>query len=258
MNTIGVMLMAPSIIDKKSPRRGWQEEHRATDLRRRTRRKSPSLSLGRLDLSSWYFLKHSKIDISQKDEISCRTDFAIPHCHCPNIVLWLRPRVPQNRNVFIVRRLQRVVCSKRRSFDFKPSRSRYQTEPNVSKRAKVLVDLLIFCPEGFRCWHTLLGRPNETKISHRSLRRGWFGMKLGSHRKRGRTRASGWLHQLLRCGRRYHARGAVGLPLRIKKTSDMANMTSPKGQTIRASTSAKKEISGTRVGCGRSAMKSAK
>jgi hypothetical protein len=64
-NTIGVMPMASSIIDKKSPRRGRREKHRATDLRRRTRRKSPSLSLGRLDLSSWYYLKHSKIDISQ-------------------------------------------------------------------------------------------------------------------------------------------------------------------------------------------------
>jgi len=70
-NTIGVMPMASSIIDKKSPRRAWREEHRATDLRRRTPRKSPSLSHGRLDLSSWYFLKNSKIEISQKHEISC-------------------------------------------------------------------------------------------------------------------------------------------------------------------------------------------
>jgi hypothetical protein len=30
---IGVMLMASSIIDKKSPRRGGRAEHRATDLR---------------------------------------------------------------------------------------------------------------------------------------------------------------------------------------------------------------------------------
>jgi hypothetical protein len=70
-NTIAVMPMASSIIDKKLRRRGCRGEHRGTDLRRRTRRKSPSLSLGRLDLSSWYFLKNSKIDISQKDEISC-------------------------------------------------------------------------------------------------------------------------------------------------------------------------------------------
>ena len=70
-NTIGIMLMASSIIDKKSPRRRCREEHRATDLRRQTRRKSPSLSLGRLDLSSWNYLKHLKIDISQKHEISC-------------------------------------------------------------------------------------------------------------------------------------------------------------------------------------------
>jgi len=51
-NTIGIMLMASSIIDKKSPRRAWREEHRAMDLRRRTRTKSSSLSLRRLDLSS--------------------------------------------------------------------------------------------------------------------------------------------------------------------------------------------------------------
>jgi hypothetical protein len=66
-------------------------------------------------------------------------------------------------------------------------------------------------------------------------------------------------HPIAREGdRRYHPHGAVGLPLRIKKTSDMANTSSPTGQTIRASSSAKKEISGTRIGCGRSAMKSAK
>jgi hypothetical protein len=67
-----------------------------------------------------------------------------------------------------------------------------------------------------------------------------------------------WLHRLVRCGRRYHLRGAGGLPFRIKKNSDMAKMSSPTGHTIRASSSAKKEISGTRIGCGRSAMKSAK
>jgi hypothetical protein len=60
------------------------------------------------------------------------------------------------------------------------------------------------------------------------------------------------------CGRRYHPRGAGGLPLRIKKTSDMAKMISPTGQTIRASSSVKKEISGVRIDCGRSAMKSLK
>jgi hypothetical protein len=49
----------------------WREEHRAMDLRRRTRRKSSNLSLGRLDLSSCYYLKHLKIDISQTREISC-------------------------------------------------------------------------------------------------------------------------------------------------------------------------------------------
>src|SRR5882762_9190693 len=69
--TIGVMLMASSIIDKKSPRRAGRGEHRATDLRRRTRRKNPSLRLGRLHLSSRYFLKRSKIDISGNLRFSC-------------------------------------------------------------------------------------------------------------------------------------------------------------------------------------------
>src|SRR5437868_9899755 len=41
--TIGVMLMASSIIDKKLPRRGCRAEHRATDSRLRTRRKCSSL-----------------------------------------------------------------------------------------------------------------------------------------------------------------------------------------------------------------------
>src|SRR5439155_21363988 len=42
---IGVMLMASSIIDKKSPRRGRRAERRGTESRRRTRRKSPRLAL---------------------------------------------------------------------------------------------------------------------------------------------------------------------------------------------------------------------
>jgi hypothetical protein len=54
-NTIGIVLMASSIIDKKSPRPGCRAEHRATDLRGRTRRKRASQSLGRLHLSSCYF-----------------------------------------------------------------------------------------------------------------------------------------------------------------------------------------------------------
>src|SRR6266478_6632790 len=65
MNTIGVMVMLYSIIGKKSPRPGCRPEHPATDLRGRTRLKRSSLSLGRLDLCSRYFLKRSKIDISQ-------------------------------------------------------------------------------------------------------------------------------------------------------------------------------------------------
>jgi hypothetical protein len=63
--TISVVLMVSSIIDKKSPRRGCRPEHQATDLRGRTRMKRSSLSLGRFDLSSYYFLKRSKTDISQ-------------------------------------------------------------------------------------------------------------------------------------------------------------------------------------------------
>src|SRR6266705_4948810 len=54
MKTIGVVLMASSIIDKKSRRPECRPEHRATDLRGRTRRKGSSLSLGRLDLPSYY------------------------------------------------------------------------------------------------------------------------------------------------------------------------------------------------------------
>src|SRR6266516_2390916 len=55
MKTIGVVLMAFSIIDKRSPRPGCRPEHRVTDSRGRTRMKRSSLSLGRLDLSSYYF-----------------------------------------------------------------------------------------------------------------------------------------------------------------------------------------------------------
>jgi hypothetical protein len=64
-NMIGVMLMASSIIDKKSPRRGKRAEYQSTDSRRQTRRKHASRILQRLDLSSRYFLKRSQIDISR-------------------------------------------------------------------------------------------------------------------------------------------------------------------------------------------------
>jgi hypothetical protein len=64
MKTIGVVLMISSIIDKKSLRPGCRAEHRATDLRWRTRRKRSSLIPEQLSLSSRYFLKRSKIDIS--------------------------------------------------------------------------------------------------------------------------------------------------------------------------------------------------
>src|SRR5205085_3597262 len=72
MKTIGVMLMVCSITGKKSPRRARRGEHRATDSRRQTRRKHPSLSLERLNLSSHYFLKRSKTDISEICEIFLR------------------------------------------------------------------------------------------------------------------------------------------------------------------------------------------
>jgi hypothetical protein len=61
---MGVTLMT-SVIGKKLPRRECRPEHRATDSRRQTRKRRSSLSLALLDLSSRYFLKRSKIDISQ-------------------------------------------------------------------------------------------------------------------------------------------------------------------------------------------------
>src|SRR5439155_14706235 len=61
---IGVMLMACSIIDKKSPRPACRPEHRATDLRRRTRMKRPAWALGAWICLHTIFLKRSKIDIS--------------------------------------------------------------------------------------------------------------------------------------------------------------------------------------------------
>src|SRR6266403_4972909 len=53
---------------RKSLRQRWRVARSATDSIRRTRRKRPSLSLSRSYLSSRYFLKRSKIDISQKCE----------------------------------------------------------------------------------------------------------------------------------------------------------------------------------------------
>ena len=64
--TIGVMLMASSIIEKKSQGRENRAELRATDSKRRTRRKRSSRRW--LNSSSRYFLKRSKTDISQKFE----------------------------------------------------------------------------------------------------------------------------------------------------------------------------------------------
>ena len=64
--TIGVMLMASSIIEKKSQGRENRAELRATDSKRRTRRKRSSRRW--LKSSSRYFLKLLKTDISQKFE----------------------------------------------------------------------------------------------------------------------------------------------------------------------------------------------
>src|SRR5438105_13335427 len=71
--TIVIVLMFSSIIDKKSPRPGCRAEHRATDSRLRTRRKRSSLIPEQLSLSSRYFLKRSKIDISQNVKVSFAT-----------------------------------------------------------------------------------------------------------------------------------------------------------------------------------------
>jgi hypothetical protein len=62
---IGVMLIAFRVTGKKSPQRGGRAEHRATDLRLRTRMKRSSLIPVQLSLSSRYFLKRLKTDISQ-------------------------------------------------------------------------------------------------------------------------------------------------------------------------------------------------
>ena len=82
MKTIGVVLMASSIIDKKSPRRGRRAEHQSTDSRRQTRRRDASRSLQRLDLSSYYFLKRSKIDISGNLRFLARSAGGLPN-HWP-------------------------------------------------------------------------------------------------------------------------------------------------------------------------------
>jgi hypothetical protein len=72
--TIGVMLMASSIIEKKSQGRENRAELRATDSKRRTRRKRSSRRW--LNSSSRYFLKHSKIGISERIEIFPARDLA--------------------------------------------------------------------------------------------------------------------------------------------------------------------------------------
>jgi len=67
--TSGVRLMASSIIEKKSQGRENRAELRATDSKRRTGRKRSSRRW--LNSSSRYFLKRSKIDTSQRRDVSC-------------------------------------------------------------------------------------------------------------------------------------------------------------------------------------------
>jgi hypothetical protein len=57
-----------TLMDEKSPGRWWRAEPRATDLWWQTRTKRSNRRLEGLNLSSRYFLKRSKIDISQKFE----------------------------------------------------------------------------------------------------------------------------------------------------------------------------------------------
>src|SRR6266576_4813388 len=64
---MGVTLMT-LVIGKKLPRRGGRPEHRATDSRWQTRMTRPNLSFGGFDLSSRYYLKRSKIEISHNSK----------------------------------------------------------------------------------------------------------------------------------------------------------------------------------------------
>src|SRR5439155_9589314 len=68
--TIVIVLMVSSIIDKRSPRPGCRSGRRATDLRGRTRMKRSSLSLGRLDLCSYYFSQAFEDRHFRKREVS--------------------------------------------------------------------------------------------------------------------------------------------------------------------------------------------
>jgi hypothetical protein len=72
---IAVKLMGSSIIDKKSPPLRGRPEHRVTDLRWRTKRKRASPIREQLSLSSRYFLKRLRIDISQNPKASCPCTF---------------------------------------------------------------------------------------------------------------------------------------------------------------------------------------
>jgi hypothetical protein len=94
-----------SITGKKSPRRECRSGHRATDSRRQTRRKRSSLIPEQLSLSSRYFLKRSKTDISQTREISCAI-----------VGRSTRETVPRRRAFFpyLVMILDRLVRSPRR------------------------------------------------------------------------------------------------------------------------------------------------
>ena len=125
-NMIGVMLMAPSIIDKKSPRRGKRAEHQSTDSRRQTRRKHASRTPEQLRLSSRYFLKRSKIDISRN-------------------VKFLSERIPLSDSLFIFRGLRAVLRNK--IAIFRGSRGRGRLRPvgllsNIAPARKLTAQVL--------------------------------------------------------------------------------------------------------------------
>jgi hypothetical protein len=80
----GVRLMVLRSWAKNSLRRGSRGEHRSADLRRQTRRKCPSLSLGLLALSPCYFLKLPRADISEDLRFSCACFLEAEIWHCPD------------------------------------------------------------------------------------------------------------------------------------------------------------------------------
>ena len=92
--SITAMLIASSIIDKKPPRPGRRAEHQLTDSRERTRRKHASRTPEQLRLSSRYFLKRSKIDISRNVKFLSERipSFRIAYLSFGNCVLFFETR----------------------------------------------------------------------------------------------------------------------------------------------------------------------